>query len=69
MRVDWSLMVTIFLAPVLARLFTRSLFSNSEASNISTQVGAEVNSPAEAKIVYISKLDQYIDEKYPNARR
>ena len=69
MRIDWATMLTVFLAIVLAELFVRGMFSGGSIGGTSTSVGAMTHSPAQPTIIYTSKIDQYIHENYPNARR
>lgn len=68
MRVDWGMMLTIFLAIVVARIFEQGLLSRGSQSS-STQVGAVTHSPAEPVVVYANPIDEYLAKNYPNARR
>lgn len=68
MRIDWGMMLTIFLAIVVARIFEKGLFSKG-SSNSSTQVGAVTHSPAEPVVVYRNAIDQFIAEHHPDAIR
>jgi len=67
MRIDWGMLLTIFLAIALAEIFRDVLKGGSNSS--STQVGAKIQSPASPVIVYSNPIDQYLAEKYPNAKR
>ena len=67
MGVNWGMMLTIFLAIVLARIVETALLSGR--LGVSTQVGAEINSPAKATIIYANPIDGYIAEHYSSARR
>jgi len=67
MRMDWSLLLNIFLAIVLARIFEQAMLQGHNTTT-GTRVGAEVNSPAVPTITYSNPIDQYLAEKYPGAR-
>lgn len=69
MRIDWAMMLTVFLAIVLAELFCRGLFAGGSIGGSSTSVGALTHSPAEPIVIYTNPIDKYIAENYPNARR
>ncbi len=72
MRMDWGMMLTIFLAIVLAEIFVRGTFSGGSIGGTKASVGAKMDknpAPASPTIVYANPLDQYIAEKYPNAHR
>lgn len=69
MRIDWGMMVTIFLAIVVARIFEKGLFSKGSTGNSSTQVGAVTRSPAEPVVVYANPIDEFIAIHHPNAMR
>ena len=70
MRLDWNLLLTIFLAIVLARIFEVSIMENRNGgiAGSGTKVSAEVHSPAEPVVVYRDPLEQYLQEHYPGAR-
>lgn len=61
MRIDWGILLTVFLAIVLARVVEPILFGGR--LGISTQVTAETHSPAVATVVYANPIDQYLREK------
>ena len=66
MRIDWTLLFTIFLAVILAELVSRTIFTRSSNTE-GTQVSAEVNSPAQPVIVYKNPIEEFIRIHYPNA--
>lgn len=68
MRIDWGMLLTIFLAVVLAEIFSRSLFSGGSNEG-GTLVGAAVNSPAVPTVTYANPIDEYIAKNHPNAMR
>ena len=67
MRIDWSSLVTIFLAVVLAKIFMQAI--SGVPSGSSTQVSAVTHSPAEAVVIYANPIEAYIATNYPNTRR
>ena len=67
MRIDWSSLVTIFLAVVLAKIFMQAI--SASPSGTSTMVSGVVNSPAEAIVVYANPIEAYIAKNYPDTRR
>ena len=67
MRVDWSMLLTIFLAVVLANLFRDALRGGNDTGG--TRVGGKVQSPAVPTITYANPIDKFLSEKYPNAMR
>ncbi len=72
MGINWMSMLTIFLAIVLAEIFVRNVFAGGSIGGHPDSVGSRTHNPAEktnATIVYTSKIDQYIHEKYPSAAR
>lgn len=69
MRIDWGVLVTVFLAIVLAELFCRGLFKGGSIGGSATSVGAKVHSPAEPTVTYANPIDEYLAKNYPNARR
>ena len=68
MEVNWSMLLTIFLAIVLARIFNRALFSGGSKQE-GTHVGAKTQSPTVPTVTYANPIDQFIAEHHPNARR
>lgn len=68
MRIDWGMMLTIFLAIVLARIVTQSLLSGGSTTT-STAVTAMTHSPAQPVVIYTNPIDEYLAKTYPNARR
>lgn len=69
MRMDWVMMLTIFVAIVLAELFCRGAFSGGSIGGKSTSVGAKTHSPAVPTVIYANPIDQYLAEHYPNSMR
>ncbi len=70
MGMNWGMLLTIFLAIVLAEIFVRGTFSGGSIGGTPASVGAMMDkAPASPTIVYANPLDQYIAEKYPNAHR
>jgi len=65
--INWSLLLTIFLAIIVARITEGALFSRG-SSGTSTSVGAETHSPAQSVVVYANPIDEFLAKNYPNAR-
>ena len=71
MRIDWGMLLTIFLAVVLAEMFCRSLFAGGSIGGSKGSVGAATHNPAEAAqviVTYANPIDEFIAKRYPNAR-
>lgn len=68
MEVNWSMLLTIFLAIVLARIFNRALFSGGSIEK-GTYVGVETQSPAVPTVTYANPIDEHITKFHPNAIR
>lgn len=68
MEVNWSMLLTIFLAIVLARIFNRALFSGGSKQE-GTLVGAETQSEAVPTVTYANPIEEFCRKKYPGAYR
>ncbi len=72
MGMNWGMLLTIFLAIVLAEIFVRGTFSGGSIGGTPASVGAMMDkNPASASptVIYANPIMQYIAEKYPNASR
>ena len=67
MRVDWGMLITIFLAIVLFRIVEPIILGGR--LGVSTMVTAETHSPAVPTVVYANPIDGYLAEHYPGAAR
>lgn len=63
MGINWGMMLTVFIAIVLAEIVSRSLFTGSHRSE------GEASNPGSPMITYANPIDKYLHEKYPNAFR
>lgn len=69
MRIDWAMLLTIFMAIILADLFHDAILRGRGNHESSTQVTAETHSPAEPVVVYANPIDKFLAENHPNAHR
>lgn len=65
MNIDWRMLLAILIAVVLARMYKDRIMKVGQGT--STQVSAEIHSPAEPIVIYANPIQAFIKEHYPNA--